>query len=58
MESNICAVPLFPWPIAVTDLPEVRVIDVLLSIPRSCHMETAFIIYTQQNGLTRFEKPF
>lgn len=58
MESNICAVPLVPRPIAVTDLPEVRVIDALLSIPRSCHMKTAFIFYTQQNGLARLEEPF
>jgi hypothetical protein len=41
MESSNCAVALFPWPIAVADLPE-----------------TAFILYTQQNGLTRLEEPF
>jgi hypothetical protein len=51
MESNNWVVPLFPQPIAVTDLPEVRVIDALLST-RSCHTKTAFILYTQQNGLT------
>lgn len=41
MESNNCAVALFPKPIAVADLPE-----------------TAFILYTQQNGLTMLEEPF
>jgi hypothetical protein len=37
MESSNCAVALFPWPIAVADLPEVRVISALLSIHHSCH---------------------
>ncbi|KAG2346798.1 hypothetical protein BDR05DRAFT_997194 [Suillus weaverae] len=41
MESNSCAVALFPKPIAVADLPE-----------------TAFILYTQRNGLTMLEEPF